>query len=70
MKKNFNIETLRQSSTTDPLLGKLILLHIICYIGLLLIGTILSLLKIIDSPNQLLSYFLLCLLYTSDAADD
>ncbi|MEM9569474.1 MAG: rhomboid family intramembrane serine protease [Bacteroidota bacterium] len=59
MKKNFNIETLRQSSTTDPLLGKLILLHIICYIGLLLIGTILSLLKIIDSPNQLLSYFLL-----------
>lgn len=59
MRKFFNVEPLKQRKKTDPLLSKLIFFHIGCYLGSMLIGTILPLFKIIDSPKKLLSYFLL-----------
>lgn len=59
MKDFFNIGRLKQRKETDPWLNKLILLHIVCYIGLLVICGVLTLFQAVDSPREVLSYLLL-----------
>lgn len=59
MKDFFNIERLKQRTKTDPLLNKIILSHIICYIGFMVLWKILPLFKTVETPDQWLSYFYL-----------